>query len=143
MGVYFKTGSKDWEKLGQSLPNVIVSDIDINYTEKKLVAATFGRGLWHVDISDVITGDEKITATDEMLSIYPNPVEDGRLNFKLDKNYTNFNYKIYNVVGGVVSEGHQNSNTGAINVSKLVAGTYMFKAYKKEVHLPAIKFIIN
>jgi xyloglucan-specific exo-beta-1,4-glucanase len=143
LGVYFKNGTQDWAKLGESLPNVIVSDIDINYTEKKLVAATYGRGLWHTDISTINTNIENNSITDHLFSIYPNPVEDGKLNFKLDKKYTNFNYKIYNVVGGVVLKGNVNSNNGAINVSKLVAGTYVFKAYKNGVNFPTIKFIIN
>ncbi|MCC6691358.1 MAG: hypothetical protein IT235_07475 [Bacteroidia bacterium] len=51
-GVYFRNASTTkWEPLPGNLPNVIVSELEINYHEKKLYAATYGRGLWSIDIS--------------------------------------------------------------------------------------------
>jgi xyloglucan-specific exo-beta-1,4-glucanase len=143
LGVYFKSGTQNWAKLGQSLPNVIVNDIDINYTEERLVAGTYGRGLWHIDIADITLGNESSMIAENSFKVYPNPVEDGNLNFHLDKKYTNFKYKIYNILGGVVLEGNHNSNNNTINVSKLEKGIYMFKAYKEGVNFPTIKFMVT
>jgi len=50
-GIYYRDQFMDqWEYFGEGLPLTIVSDIDINYKKKKLVAGTFGRGLWEADL---------------------------------------------------------------------------------------------
>ncbi len=143
LGVYSKYGSGNWKKLGTALPNVIVNDIDINYTEDKLVAATFGRGLWHINIANSTLGVEKTALNVSPFSAYPSPVLDGKLNFKVEQANVNFEYKIYNVLGGVVAEGKKNSNSGTINVSKLQTGIYMLKAYKDGVVFPTVKFLVS
>jgi photosystem II stability/assembly factor-like uncharacterized protein len=143
LGVYFKNGTQNWTKLGQSLPNVIVNDIDINYTEDRLVAATYGRGLWHINIANITLGNKEIKIAKDQFTIFPNPVENGNFSFNIDKKYSTFEFKIYNVLGGVVLEGNHNSNNNIINVSKLEKGIYMFKAYKKGVNFPIIKFIVT
>ncbi|HLO90810.1 MAG TPA: T9SS type A sorting domain-containing protein [Lentimicrobium sp.] len=51
VGVYYRDGLMDsWQPFGSGLPLTIISDIEINYQRKKLVAGTFGRGLWEADI---------------------------------------------------------------------------------------------
>jgi hypothetical protein len=40
----------EWKLYGKDLPNVVVSDLEIDYENQKLVAATFGRGIWQADI---------------------------------------------------------------------------------------------
>jgi len=50
-GVYYRDEFMDrWEMFGEGLPLSIISDIEINYQRKKLIAGTFGRGLWEADI---------------------------------------------------------------------------------------------
>ncbi len=50
-GVFYRDElMSKWELFGEGLPLTVISDIEINYTKKKLVAATFGRGLWEADI---------------------------------------------------------------------------------------------
>ncbi len=51
VGVYYINDDlKEWEPYGFGLPNVIVQDLDINYSAGKIRAATFGRGLWEAKI---------------------------------------------------------------------------------------------
>lgn len=51
IGVFYRDAFMDsWEPFGEGLPMSIISDIEINYQRKKLVAGTFGRGLWEADI---------------------------------------------------------------------------------------------
>jgi hypothetical protein len=52
IGVYYKdlNTSANWNIFGSDLPNVIISDLFYNKTSKKLIVATFGRGLWCVDL---------------------------------------------------------------------------------------------
>lgn len=41
----------DWNMFNNnSLPNVIVSELEIQYQSNKLIAATYGRGLWNIDL---------------------------------------------------------------------------------------------
>ena len=143
LGVYFKNGSNDWAKLGQSLPNVIVNDLDINYTADVLVAATFGRGLWQINIANATLGIEKTKVDVSLFKTYPNPVINGSFQFEVDAKYSNFSYKIYNVLGGVVKEGKSNLTKGNINVSKFVSGIYMFKAYKDGMVFPTVKLFVD
>lgn len=143
LGVYFKYGASNWTKLGTALPNVDVRDIDINYTEDKLVAATFGRGLWQINIANNTLSTENIEIADNQFRVYPNPIKDGKFNFSIDKKYANFNYKIYNVLGGVVLEGKRVSENGTINVSNLSNGMYMFKAFKDGVNFPSVKLLVS
>lgn len=50
-GVYYRDEFMDsWQPFGEGLPLTIISDIEINYQRKKLVAGTFGRGLWEADL---------------------------------------------------------------------------------------------
>ena len=54
-GVYFRDmAMQEWLPFYKDLPNVTVSEITVNYHEKSLYAATYGRGLWKIDISDKI-----------------------------------------------------------------------------------------
>ena len=44
---YFKDGLRTSYRYKFGLPNVIVDELEINYGAKRIVAATYGRGLWH------------------------------------------------------------------------------------------------
>ncbi len=55
LGVYFKSGTDNWEEFNTGLPNVKIGEIEIYYdninsTNTKLRAATYGRGLWESSI---------------------------------------------------------------------------------------------
>lgn len=47
VGVWFKNDNlPDWEYFSTGLPNVVVTDLDIQYPDGTILAATYGRGLW-------------------------------------------------------------------------------------------------
>jgi hypothetical protein len=51
LGVYYKDDSMTtWQPFDTNLPNVSVSDLEINLEDAKLIAATYGRGIWQTDI---------------------------------------------------------------------------------------------
>lgn len=51
VGVYYLDNSMDeWTSFMNGLPNVIVNELEINYENNKIRAATYGRGLWESDI---------------------------------------------------------------------------------------------
>ena len=138
-----KVGASDWTKLGQGLPNVNVSDIEINYTVDKLVAATYGRGLWNISILNSTLGvDEVVTTVDETPFIYPNPVTDGQLNIKLKDNSDSFNYIMYNAIGGVVQKGQLTSGLNTLDVKNIASGIYVVRMTNGN-HVSSQKVVIK
>ncbi len=66
-GIYYRDGNMNrWEPFGSGLPLTIVSDIKISYNRRKIIAGTFGRGLWETDLCMPLTeGDLVISDTTE------------------------------------------------------------------------------
>jgi hypothetical protein len=51
LGVYYKDDSMTtWQPFDTNLPNVSVRDLEINLEDNKIIAATYGRGIWQADI---------------------------------------------------------------------------------------------
>jgi hypothetical protein len=51
LGVYFRDDSmSQWEPFDNNLPNVSVTDLEINLEDAKITAATYGRGIWQSEI---------------------------------------------------------------------------------------------
>jgi photosystem II stability/assembly factor-like uncharacterized protein len=72
LGVYYRDDSMtSWQPFDNNLPNVSVEDLEINTVDKKLIAATYGRGIWQTDIP------VQVLSTDEFelknVSVFPNP----------------------------------------------------------------------
>ena len=75
IGVYYRNNSlTSWQPFFTGLPNVIVNELEIQYSSGKIRAATYGRGLWESDLysssnpvpvanftSNVITGCPGLT----------------------------------------------------------------------------------
>ncbi len=59
-GVFYKDStSTKWEPFNKNMPNVMITDLSIEYGSGKIRAATFGRGLWESDLY-VVTGSNKV-----------------------------------------------------------------------------------
>ncbi len=59
IGTFYKdTSMAGWELLNANMPNAVISDLDINYKDRILYAATFGRGIWKTAIKQ----DSKLVA---------------------------------------------------------------------------------
>ena len=51
LGVYYKDDTMaTWQPFDTNLPNVSVTDLEINLEDNKIIAATYGRGIWQSDI---------------------------------------------------------------------------------------------
>jgi photosystem II stability/assembly factor-like uncharacterized protein len=47
LGVFYSaSGTGDWQRFDNGLPNVIITEMEIHPTAGKIAAATYGRGLW-------------------------------------------------------------------------------------------------
>jgi len=81
VGVYYRDASMaEWEPFSVNLPAVIVNWLEVNYTNHKLRAGTFGRGLWECDLPEtnrLVTIKETANCMTKNLAnnilIYPNP----------------------------------------------------------------------
>ena len=59
LGVYYRDDSmSSWMPFDTNLPNVSVSDLEINLEDAKLIAGTYGRGVWQTDIPVQIPADD-------------------------------------------------------------------------------------
>lgn len=59
LGVYYIDDTMTtWEPFDTNLPNVSVTDLEINIEDSKLIAATYGRGIWQTDIPIQIPNDD-------------------------------------------------------------------------------------
>ena len=71
VGIYYTndTLAGQWELYTENLPNVIVSELEIDYENNHLYAATFGRGVWRSDLLTV--GIDTTPAPDEPVDTTP------------------------------------------------------------------------
>ena len=71
LGVYYRDDSMtQWEPFDINLPNVSVTDLEINLEEGKIVAATYGRGIWQASIPiEIPTNDIALTAITPIINI--------------------------------------------------------------------------
>lgn len=78
IGVYYRNAVTDWQPFCAGLPNVQVTDLEINYCAGKLRAGTWGRGLWESDLAEQPTLAREIT-TNTTWSIHKNLAQDVRV----------------------------------------------------------------
>ncbi len=70
-------GGVNWFPFGDGFPHVVVTDLEINIAARKLVAGTYGRGAWEIEIGDLTAAEQPghdLPSTGLMLDPpYPNP----------------------------------------------------------------------
>ena len=105
LGVFYRDSTmSDWTAFNTNLPNVIVDELEIQYSTGKLRAATYGRGLWQSDLHHLVNINDNDQPTQNTIKIYPNP-GDGIINIDL-KDESNKNepayIRIFNSAGRLV-----------------------------------------
>ncbi|MFK7971847.1 MAG: T9SS type A sorting domain-containing protein [Bacteroidia bacterium] len=72
IGVYYnpnpKSTTSSWVCYNRGFPATIVTDLRIDHCSRKIVASTFGRGLWESGMAEAPDKDETITAS-ELLNV--------------------------------------------------------------------------
>jgi hypothetical protein len=87
LGVWTSTdGGAHWEPCGDARPNVVVTDLEIRSdggtpAGRKLVAGTFGRGVWEVDLRSLATDAPQVAGGPVSPNLlldapYPNPARE-------------------------------------------------------------------
>ena len=99
-GIYYlRANETTWTSYSTDLPNVQVNELEVNTADNKLYAATYGRGLWRVDLYNPAgLGVNDLQISDLIVS--PNPTTGTfKLNWKLNDPVT---IKIYDTLGKLV-----------------------------------------
>ena len=137
IGIYYTNDSiqqtpNKWADYSQGLPNVIVTDLEIQYGSQKLYSATYGRGLWESDLysPSIVDGIEPIDKPEFMLSVYPNPT-----NTNVTVNISNSEsgiliIQIFSLLGTKLLEYNSeisNSFNNNFDISHFQAGTYLLR----------------
>ncbi|MFN4930883.1 MAG: T9SS type A sorting domain-containing protein, partial [Bacteroidota bacterium] len=103
VGVYQLDETQNtWINISVDIPNVIVSDIEINEAANKIYLSTFGRGIWQADLS-VVSGMNRALTTANNFSILPN-LNDG--NFIISNKMADAicDIQIFDITGRVISQ---------------------------------------
>ncbi len=142
---YYSDTSSAWTLYADGLPNVVVSDLDINLTTGKLHAATFGRGAWVSDLAGVAASVEKKILDDASITLYPNP---NHGTFKLGiKNLTvpSVNVEIVDIMGRPVYQSLLRSISGSLEEAidlELGYGLYFLKV-SHEKATRVVRFVVK
>jgi hypothetical protein len=128
LGVYYTDDTMTlWEPFDTNLPNVSVTDLEINLEDNKLVAATYGRGIWQAAIpSETPTNDIKLVEIQNPSSVNINCTDLVTPTITVKNNGANaidtitFNYSINATPYTFNWSGNLNSNqTTSINLPSL------------------------
>lgn len=132
LGVFHRTNtSGDWTRLGNGLPNVIVYDIEIHYGTEMLRAATFGRGVWEIPVSDAVLNIEDNKLPFDAVTLYPNPTKNKEFTIQLNKLEGESNITIYNIIGGIVKDYETTSTQEIVDLNGFSQGLYLVNIRNK------------
>ncbi len=147
LGVYYlKEDSTNWMPYNIGFPKVIVSELEIDTTHKKLVAATFGRGLWEVDhLAYTPTKDTTNTSIAQFdrveLSLTPNPVKHRATLTLSDAQLDHQGIRVIDIMGReVYSVSNNRQTTYDIDMSTWLPGEY-FLILQGQVQRKVLPFL--
>ncbi|MGV6828570.1 MAG: T9SS type A sorting domain-containing protein [Flavobacteriales bacterium] len=142
-GIYYIDNTfSEWQPYHNLLPNVIVSELEINNETNMLYAGTYGRGLWASPLVEDLLNNQDFLSQED-LSIYPNPANN-QISI-ISKQTVTATIKVFNVVGKLI-QYHKNCNLGnhsfSINIASLEEGVYFLRINSSSGTLTK-KFIKN
>jgi len=127
-GVYYmdNTTPTNWLPFSNNLPNVEISEFEINTANNKIYAGTYGRGVWKSDLYDtaVLSTDDFELKT---ITVYPNPATK-LLNLSWNKS-DEVSIKMFNSIGKLVffAKGVSLLESMQIDVNSFATGMYFVK----------------
>lgn len=138
LGVWYTIDAgENWEILDSNLPLTIVNDLVFHAGTRKMVAATFGRSIQKIDLSELISSSKSPIQDNQVLGIFPNPVS-GQATIQLDlKNNQAASLEVFSMSGQKVqalpfTNFIVGANTLTWDFSSLAAGSYFLRFSSKE-----------
>jgi len=139
MYVSFNSG-QSWWVLGEGLPVLPIGDIKIHPTTRELVAGTYGRSMYKIDLNLVptnIESSEPILSEFQLEQNYPNPFNPTtKIKYTIPSNVkremTNVTLKVYDVLGTEIATlVNEEKPAGSYEVdfyaAGLSSGVYFYK----------------
>ncbi|MFN4300095.1 MAG: VPS10 domain-containing protein [Thermaurantimonas sp.] len=123
IGVYYRDSTMNqWEPYFEGLPNVPVRELEINYNNGKLYAATYGRGIWMSDLKwfNFSVDDQKKPT---FLDVYPNPFTDV-LNVRTNSTGV---LELFDISGRKLFESRVEEALTTLRPGQLTSGMYLLK----------------
>lgn len=119
-GVYYSVDAGvNWARLGIDMPFVAVLDIHFNYNESQLIAGTFGRSIYTIDIQTITSSGQNIIAQPEVVvKVFPNPTTDFAT---VTASQPISSVRLFSLGGSLIST----SINGRIDLANLAEGIYM------------------
>lgn len=116
VGVFYSSNmGNSWNVLGTGLPTVPVTDLTFHEPTKTLLAATYGRSMYSLDLNNLPTGNPNPVTAVFSLTIFPNPVQDMlNVDFISDQSQKGM-VKVMDVNGRVVWETQKSFSKGKNN----------------------------
>lgn len=121
---YSEDGGQEWDAVGVSIPMCTMTELALDFPNKKLVVGTFSRSMFSYDVSWLPNLDSGVGLTQNSspeMTVYPNPTTEI---LKVKHINTDF-YFIYSFSGKMVKSGKISNDE--INVSDLNPGSYFLK----------------
>jgi len=140
-GVYYIDDTfTEWQPFSNGLPNVIISELEVNNADGKLYAGTYGRGLWSSALFDATLTVDDINL--ESLQVYPNPANDNVF-IKWDKT-EQVSIRVFDALGKLMlfNKNVNISKPVALDVSNYEQGIYFIKISNREGFITK-KLMIN
>lgn len=110
---YINNTFSEWQPFSNNLPNVIISELEINSADNKIYAGTYGRGLWSSDLFDETLSVEDFEMN--TISMYPNPAKNQvSLSWNKAEQVT---VKIYNSLGKLMFYTKKQSLLEPLNIN--------------------------
>ena len=118
-----------WNLIGTELPNLIITDLTYHDTEEILVAATYGRGMYTLDLTDVVSVQNEY-ANSLSVTASPNPARERvtlRVNLEGSRTYSLRIYSLAGEVVRIVQTGFLESGSHELTVhtTDLESGVYL------------------
>ena len=146
IGVYYKdTSMTSWMPFNTNLPNVEVTDLDINYATNEIWASTYGRGIWKSAIG-FPTSISVVPFLSEQLLIAPNP-SSGQFSISAKEKLVDNNYFVYlyDLTGKICFQELVNNQQGNLQIQTngLAKGQYILELRSQnQVSINRAKIII-
>jgi photosystem II stability/assembly factor-like uncharacterized protein len=140
-------GGQQWTEFNEGMPITFVMDIEINEEDRKLRAATMGRGVWIADAYPIELGIED-SIFENSFVIYPNP-SDGDFTIEFSNTIEIKEIAILNFLGQEIKTlseteiGQELINVSITNMMRLQSnGVYFIKVKTKNQYYTK-KLILN
>jgi len=121
---YTEDGGETWDKAG-NMPDLLIFDMKVDYTNNRLVAGTFARSIQSLSIDTLLDGTVGLAeSVSRQLQISPNPATNF-IQITGDKVNASANWEIFTLSGQVALKGKGIEK--AISIEGLKPGTYLLR----------------